>query len=134
MADITQLYTEFKSDIEKREFITAQHSTITQLMVKNSQLEAEILHLKEFVGSAVPLITKVVVSAEELLVEDQIKHLQIKSNQEGELDLNDVKKLDILVKCKKLIHGEPSDLDGSAKPAKKDLATLLAIVDQHGPK
>lgn len=102
-------------------------------MEKNKRLEAEVTHLKELVGTAVPIITKITLTPEELLIEDQINILQQRSRAEGELELNDVKKLDILLRCKKLIR-EEAPIEAESKPVKHDIKDLLKLVDQNGSK
>lgn len=113
ITNVTTLYEQFKTDIEKQEFIKAQHITITDLLKKNKQLQDENAHLKELVSGAVPLIApaiapvveKIVVSPEEALLDSQIEAIQIRSYGK-ELSLEDVKKLDILLKNKKILKDE----------------------------
>lgn len=100
--NITQLFREFKSEAERQSFIRKQHETITELMEKNKKLEEEISHLKKLVTSSVPLIgqspvDKMIISPEEFVIDEQVRIIQERAVG-SELSLEDVKKLDILLK------------------------------------
>lgn len=114
MNDITVLYTEFKSETEKKQFLVSQHKTINELAKKNAQLEEEIKHLKELLTSTSPLIgnpvEKIILTPEQALIDSQIDMIRDRSYGQ-ELSLEDVKKLDILLRGKKLVKEESKTIE-----------------------
>ncbi len=128
MNDIINLR-EFKTDIEKSDFIAAQHRTIVDLLKNKSHLEQEIQHLKELLINSVEdsKVERIIVTPEEALIGKQIDLLKQKGILE-ELDLEDVKKLDLLLKNKHIIKVQQDALRASSKKVTYSNSDLLSIV------
>lgn len=126
MSDITTLYKEFKSESEKKAFIHAQCKTISELSEKVKVQESEIIHLKELLLSTSKTST-IIVTPEQALIDEQIKLIRERAIGQ-ELDLEDVKKLDLLLKNQLLIKKtEPETFDTKFKKLGIPNADLLAI-------
>lgn len=125
--DIGSLKKDFEAE-ETKKFIEAQHKTIATLISKNKSLEQEILELKQLIYQ--PTTSVVIVTPEQALIDTQIEIIQNRSYLQ-ELSLEDVKKLDLLLKNKFLIkRDDPKDIE--AKPrAKLTQSQLLQIAAQH---
>jgi len=119
MSDITTIFKEFKSEAERKAFLFKQHEAISKLVEQNKALQDEVDHLKHLLTQSVPLlgeskIEKVIVSPEQGLLEEQIRLIQDRSYGQ-ELNLEDVKKLDLLLKNKELINkNKPKTYDGKS--------------------
>lgn len=129
--NIIDLFHQYKSDTEKEAFLQQVYKNITQLIEKNTQLEDEIRHLKNLLANTTPLLNekpveKIVLTPEEALIDAQIEMIR-SSNFANEMDLNDVKKLEILLKSKKLLKDEGKTFSGSSKLAPVSNADLLQI-------
>lgn len=130
--DITTLYTEFKSETEKNQFIESQVKTILSLQTENKALKEEIAHLKQLLTTSTPLITenkvqKIILTPEEALLQSQIEILQLRGLDE-ELNLEDVKKLDLLLKNKLLVNKSvPETFESQAKKLGLSNTKLLEI-------
>lgn len=127
--NIITLYSECKSEAEKRSFIETQHITISELIKKNAKLLDEVAHLKQLLMSSTPIlgehkIEKVVVTPEETLIETQIEILQSKGF-EAELDLEDIKKFDLLLKNKQLIKEKTIKADSRPILSNTELLNLV---------
>lgn len=141
VTDITSLFQSFKSDREKQEFCETQFAISVALQKQIQQLENENKHLKELLSASVPLLeqpTKIIVSPEEALIDNQINILELRGRNGTELTLEEVKKLDLLVKNKNLIKQQPTTIQGESKPfkgslTKKELLTIAASgKDENG--
>ncbi len=128
MNDIVNLK-EFKSDIEKGDFIAAQHRTIVDLLKNKTHLEEEIQHLKQLLINSVEdsKVERIIVTPEEGLIAKQIDLLKQKGILE-ELDLEDVKKLDLLLKNKHIIKVQQDAIRASSKKVTYSNSELLSIV------
>jgi hypothetical protein len=128
--NISSLNKEFKTTAENQQFIEAQLKTIKSLMNKNKLLEEEIVQLRQMLS--VPTVEKVIVTPEQALIEDQILIIQNRSYLQ-ELSLEDVKKLDLLLKNKLLIkRADPKTVDGKSSYQKMSDTQLLEIASKHG--
>ncbi len=138
-ASIVDLFNNFKSDKEKEEFIQMQVAMSVDLMKKVKALEEENGHLKQLLSGAVPLIgessqeiTKIIVTPEEALIDAQINILESRGRSNYELTLEEVKKLDLLIKNKKIIKEDGKTIQAESKPVKgnfniKDLAKIASL-------
>jgi hypothetical protein len=132
--NITTLYKEFKSETEKQAFIQAQNETITKLSYQLKVQEEEILHLKELLISAAGKTSIVIVTPEQALIDEQIKLIRERAIG-TELELEDIKKLDLLLKNQLLIKkADPETFDAKFKKLGIPNADLLAIASgkPHG--
>lgn len=127
MADIIELQNSFKTEVERKQFMVQQHETIVKLMQKNKQLEENILHLKELLINLSQLDHKkeethtILVTPEEGLIDSQI---QMITNRcfEREMSLEDTKRLDLLIKNKKIIKDDSKSIEvGNKTVDRKDL-------------
>jgi hypothetical protein len=137
MSDIVTIFNEYKSDVEKRKFLEAQHKTLTELLHKNSVLQDEVKHLKELLLATVPQVgdsrvEKVIITPEQALIDNQIAILQSKGLVD-ELNLEDVKKLDLLLKNKKIVKQEVETIKGESKKVAVSNAQLLEILKNNDP-
>lgn len=130
--DISALHKQFKEERNKLAFVEAQHKTIHTLKNVIEQQKAEIEHLKELLVNSVPIeghnVERVIVTVEEALCDDQIKLIQQRSIG-VELSLEDVKKLDLLIKNKRLIDEKKSDVESTARKVVLPNSSLLSIID-----
>lgn len=140
MSDVIEIFNEFKNKIEKEQFVTKQHDTIESLKAKNLQLEQEVTHLKKMLMDSVPLlpqeasVQKIILTPEEALIESQLKILEERSYG-SELTLEEVKKLDLLIKNKNIIKDQNKVLQGESKKISKknySNAELIALASK-GP-
>lgn len=132
--NVTTLYKEFKSESERQAFLHAQHLTITELSETVKKQEAEILHLKELLISAAGKTSVLIVTPEQALIDEQIKLIRERSMGGVELELEDIKKLDLLLKNQLLIKKvEPDTFDAKFKKLGIPNADLLAIASQAKP-
>lgn len=136
MADIIELFNDFKTNIEKEQFLVKQHVAITQLMHQNKQLQQEIEHLKALLAQSSSLlpalspVEKIIMTPEEALIEHQIELIRNRSF-DRELTLEDTKKLDLLIKNKRLAKEQSTTIQGEFKKIdKKNFsdAELIQIV------
>lgn len=136
MSNITAIFKEFKSEAERQAFIFKQHETISKLSSDNKKLQDEIEHLKYLLTQSVPLIgntpvEKVILTPEEGLLQSQIQLIQDRSYGQ-ELSLEDVKKLDILLKNTELLKkNKPKTFDGKSDLILDNLK-LLEIAKKNG--
>lgn len=131
MGDLIKL-PDNKSIEEWQKFAEKQLLTIQFLQSANAQLQKEIDELKVLLAKSVPLVgqgpvEKIIVSPEQALLDDQISMIQQRAYLK-ELNLEDVKKLDILLKNKKVLRDEAKTLEGKSKPivalSKEDLLKI----------
>lgn len=133
MSDITSiahLHKEFSSLVELQAFAEKQHLTISKLSADLSVAREEISKLKSQLAQAAPLVGQglvetIIVSPEQALLDDQIFMIQQRSYAK-ELSLEDVKKLDLLIKNKRMIADDKKDLKGQKSALSN--ADLLKIV------
>lgn len=126
---VDDMFKQFKSDIEKNEYLQAQMSTIAELQRKNKKLQEELNALKEQVKlPAVPKAPQVsLLSDEEETAQNEIKRLRERS-YEKELTLEEAKKLEIYSKiliAKNKKEGDPGERE--VKEMQPD--ALLALVE-----
>jgi hypothetical protein len=135
MSNVIELFNQFKSESEKEQFISKQHETIGHLMSKNRKQLEEIEHLKKLLVESTsllnePKVEKIILTAEEALIEGQIEIL--KGRSYTELTLEDVKKLDLLIKNKRLAKEQSTTIQGESKKLDKKQysnAELIQIVN-----
>jgi hypothetical protein len=113
LIDISHLHQQFKTDLEKQQFVEKQQELIACLNVKIKEQQEEISHLKRMLITNNE-VEKVILTPEEALIEDQILLIQDRSYGK-ELSLEDVKKLDILLKAKKTIKDEKKTIKAESK-------------------
>lgn len=105
----------FKTEILRLEAHNVGLSqTIDNLLKSLENKDNEIAHLKQMLVGSVPLIGGGVVLAsdEEAIIDIQIRKLK-ESTQNREMTLDETKRLDLLIKNKRLVAAD-------AKPQKKD--------------
>lgn len=131
--NITTLYKEFKSDVEKQAFIKVQYELIANLTEKVKNQEEEIVHLKDLLVSSAGKTSVIIVTPEQALIDDQIRLIRERSIG-IELELEDVKKLDLLLKNQSLIKKvEPDTFDAKFKKLGIPNSDLLAIASGTKP-
>lgn len=132
MADIMELFTEFKTEMEKKSFVEQQHKTITALITKNKLLEEEVKHLKDLLLTITPVagdnvVQKIIITPAEALIERQVFMIQ-SYGLEKELTLEEVKKLDLLLKNLKILKDQNTTIQNSpAKYENKHLSSAQLI-------
>ncbi len=102
------MFKSFKDDNEKQAFLEAQFQTTLSLQAKLKQLEEENIHLKQLLITNVPSLNiplPIIITPEEYLIDKQIEILERRGRESAdpELTLEEVKKLDLLLKNKKII-------------------------------
>lgn len=129
MGEIVEIFNDFKTEVERQQFITKQHEAISQLLVQNRALSAEVEHLKTLLTSTVliehPTVT-IEKSLEELLIDTQIGLIKLRGM--SELTLEDVKKLDLLLKNKSLIKSQDVSIQAESKKLDKKHYTNAELI------
>lgn len=130
--NIIQLFSELKGELEQKEFIKAQHKSLTVLLEKNKKLEEELTHLKMLLINSNNLleahqVERIIVTPEQALVDSQIELIRNRSLH-TEMDLEEVKKFEILIKAKKLLKEDSNTIKATAKKVEASNAELLALV------
>jgi hypothetical protein len=131
--DVKDLFEALKTDYEKQKFIEAQFQVVLELQTKMKTLEEENLHLKELLVANAPNINipiPIIVTPEEFLIDKQISILEQRGRSLGaELSLEEVKKLDLLLKNKKMIKDGQQTIEVKGKPVKGKLSNKeLALI------
>ena len=127
--DIIDLSKHFKSRLELQVFAEQQYKTILDLQKQLNKSQLENDHLKKMLIDIVDdkKVSQLIVSAEQEIVEIQIKKIK-EHSLDRELDLDEVKKLEILVKTQKLIKGKDSaPLDGKPKQVINSTEELMQL-------
>ncbi len=106
--DVSEMFKSFKDDNEKQAFLEAQFEATLSLQAKIKQLEEENIHLKQLLITNVPSLNiplPIIITPEEYLIDKQIEILERRGRESAdpELTLEEVKKLDLLLKNKKII-------------------------------
>jgi hypothetical protein len=137
--DASQLFQEFKDVSEWKHFAESQYNTISNLIQENAQLKEEVKHLQELLTSISPgqsLPVPIVVSPEEALIDFQIQILKGNNMVPGkEMTLEEIKKLDLLLKNKNIIKQERAAMVVESKPISKgklSMSQLAQIASQKG--
>lgn len=108
-------------------------SKVAVLQEELEQKVSEIEHLKKLLGSSVPVIGEVsplLLSDVELITTQQINKLK-QASMTRELTLDEVKRLDLLVKNQNLARGEATEIPGKQKSVKgKSASQLIQIAKQ----
>ena len=100
---IEQLRREYlvqRTEKDPSEYMARQQELIERLIKENEELKEQLI--------ATPVITQD--NSEELICLEQIKILK-EHSAKRELDINEVKKLDLLIKNLKLLQATPTTLD-----------------------
>jgi len=119
MDDIKSLSKRSKKDME--EFISSQDTTIFKLQSENNTLKEKIVQLESFLSLQQTAITN-----EELICTEQISLIKSKSSNR-ELSLDEVKRLDILIKNLRLIRNQATDASDEKDYRNVKEADLVAI-------
>lgn len=103
----------FKTLEEWKEFAEKQLITIQFLQEANKHLQEELK--KSLPIKTQGVVSTIIVSPEQALLDDQILMIQTRAYMK-ELNLEDVKKLDILLKNQRLIKEDSKTIDVKSKP------------------
>lgn len=122
MADIITLSGKYKTTKDLILYCDAQYVALNGSIEKIKKLEDEVKHLQELLASTTPLIgdskVEILLKSPELTIcEIQIELLQNRAMQK-ELSLEEVKTLDLLIKNKRLLSGDPSMIESDKKKTK----------------
>jgi hypothetical protein len=123
MGNILEFNNQFKTLDEWKSFAEKQHLTITYLNEELAAAQEEIRSLK-----SVSRVERVIVSPEQALLDDQILMIQQRAYMK-ELSLEDVKKLDILLRNKNIIENKEKTINGESKQLPSTI-DLLKIAQQ----
>lgn len=103
---------------------------VAELMDQLEKKTQEIQHLKQLLNGVVPNIgeaSPLILTDEEIIADMQIQRLK-ESSMTRELTLDEVKRLDLLIKNKRLVRGDATEIPGKAKSIKdKPVEKLLQI-------
>jgi hypothetical protein len=137
-ADVISFVDKFKSQKELQEYAKAQFVTLLQANKKIKELEKENTALKTAIQQQqmlAPATDRIVKSAEEITCELEIEKLQ-QAAMMRELDLNETRKLEILVKT--LYTARAKTLESLEAQSRKvdqiDQAELIKIASTAEPK
>lgn len=132
MSDIVLDFKTFKNTKELSEYATAQFLALQSAVEKITELQKKVHHLEELLKSSQPIIgensvERIIKSPELAIVEAQINLLTQRALTR-ELQLEEVKTLDILIRNKQLLSDQPTTIPGESKPKKKPSeAQLISI-------
>lgn len=124
MGNIVELSQEFKAEIEQGKTLAPVQNTITALVAENKALTNEVERLKLLLAATNSAlgqeneVLRVILTPEEALIEGQIEILQNRAIN-FELTLEDVKKLDLLIKNKRLVKEQSTTIQGESKKIDK---------------
>lgn len=130
--DVKDVTHKFKTDVELRDYAAQQFKLLSQANERIASLEGEIEHLKTLlihgvpIQNAAPQKVELVVSVPQAILEAQIERLKDRAFEE-DLDLEDTKRLEILVRSLKIIQDVDKEKPKKTKatPALKDEDLLL---------
>lgn len=108
---IEQLRKEFLEKNKSKDlpaFAAKQQELLEKLVKEKESLEQQLSHANEIIKTLGQPLSLSKDNEEELICIEQIKILKIRSSQR-ELDINEVKKLDLLIKNLRLIRSQPTD-------------------------
>lgn len=105
--DLRKEFLEKSKPKDVKEFVEKQQDLLEKFMRENSELKKQLDHANEIIKSVGSPLLISNENDEELICIEQIKILKDRSRSK-ELDINDVKKLDLLIKNLKLIRSEPT--------------------------
>lgn len=91
-----------------KEFVQKQQELLEKFMRECTQLKKQLEHANELLKNNTSGLLIGQLNEEELICVEQIKILKERS-QTRELDINDVKKLDLLIKNLRLIRSQPTE-------------------------
>ena len=91
-----------------REFVERQQELLEKYIKENNELKKQLEHSSEIIKQVGSPLLVGNDNAEELICVEQIQILKERSKTR-ELDINDVKKLDLLIKNLRLIRSQPTD-------------------------
>ncbi len=93
--------------------------------------EEEILMLKSQINqSNTGLITMILPSEEELIIESQIRILKNNGGLQKEMSLDEIKKLDLLIKNKKLVKTPDTPIESENSLSNKSQSELIKIASK----
>jgi DNA-binding transcriptional regulator/RsmH inhibitor MraZ len=115
-AQIITLAGAFKTQKDLQEYCDSQFVAMRAAIEKIKSLQDEVTHLQQLLASTTPLIsdentTRIIVTPEAALVDAQIQLLQ-RAAMTRQMSLEEVKTLDLLIKNKRLLSGDPTTIDG----------------------
>lgn len=132
LCTILTLAGKFKSISELQEYSNKQYTALQKAADKIKQQEDEIQHLRELLTNATPLmgqgpVEKRIITPEEAICEKQISLLQ-ERGMTKELTLEEVKRLDLLIKNLRLVQGKgPKTLEAISIPKNFNHIDLLKL-------
>lgn len=117
--DIKSLASEFKDIKDLQAYADKQFIALKKTLEKNAKLENENRHLKYLLEQTTQLIEKdnvhkMIVTPEQALIDEQISILQGRAIGK-ELTLEEIKKLDLLIKNKKLLEEKTKTFKAESK-------------------
>lgn len=127
--NVIELFTAYKTEVERQQFVEKQHETIGSLSRKLTEANDKITHLEQLLLSKPQehSVEPMIVTPEEALIVSQISILQERSMQ-TELSLEEVKKLDVLLKWRDVYKKEKRTVPAAFKTLKaEDLIQLAQL-------
>lgn len=117
-----QLLASVESETDLKTFVYKQQELLEKHMQENKELKEKLNHCEKLLKSTPTLLQP---NDEEFICVQQIQMIKERSLQR-ELDINDVKKLDLLIKNLRLIRSQPTDITDSV-PRDVTPEDLIAI-------
>jgi hypothetical protein len=117
--DISSIHKDFKTHAELLEYSNKQFIALKKSLEKIAKLENEIRHLQHLLHQTTTLmednkVERIIVTPEQALIDEQINILQQRAIGK-ELTLEEIKKLDLLIKNKKIIDEQAKTLNAKSK-------------------
>lgn len=118
---------EFRTLKELQKYADSLYLVAETAKEKIEQLEEKLKHSEDLLLST--QVTSIIKSQEQCMVENQIEKLQETSNAR-QLTHEEVKTLDILIRNKLLLSGQPTTIAGDAKKKKEITLRELTLIAQ----
>jgi hypothetical protein len=135
MSEIITLAGTFKNQKELQTYCNAAYTALKASAEKIKQLEEENVKLRELVATPKENKVEVIIESPELAIcNAQIDMLKMRALTK-ELTLEETKQLDLLIKNKRLLSGDPTTIEGEKKKPKRQYTDAeLVLIAQKDDK
>lgn len=122
---------QFKTKKQLEEYATAQFLALQSAAVQIKKLQEEVTHLQKLLSDTVPQlgdskVETLIKTPEQCIIDAQIGLLMQRAIQK-ELTLEETKQLDLLIKNKRLLSGDSTEISGEKVKNKKSIPEAQLI-------
>ena len=129
---IKTTFGEFGSFKELQEYADAQYLTLQNTLATIKDQEQEIAHLKELLVATTKIVDdhtqRIIKTPAECACEEQIERIQ-KDSMVRTLALDEVKKLDLLIKNLRLLKGDSTIINGESKKRENQEISIKSLME-----